>query len=294
MHKQVFLTIVLVMATLAAGVTPGSATTEVVAIDYTHDLDEEQAIEQYEEDGVVTDSIAAPAMDLTIADSREDVDRGSVILDTDTYLRVQYHEDVERTIRVYIPDDYWEPFEDHSLQSVDGNVDAEMEPVRVNGQDYSAVTLHFDGQADAVIAINGVEDGLWNIRHTATDMLNESVPFELPSLSSPDENPWQHVDSSDLSSGDYDTESNDVMVEYDATPDSEDMTWVEAPSCDSSEPVCTMDRSGNVTIVPDDSENPPAIRYKTEPTLRDNIGTGIRSIQAEAQGLIDGIKGVFE
>ena len=288
--------VVLAVLVVASGLAfvPSATATEVVAIDYNHDLDSEESIEQYQQTGAVSEQIVAPSMQLTIADKREDVDRGSVILDSDTYLRVQYHEDVERSVRIYIPEEYWEPFEDQNVRSLDGNVDAEMEPVRVNGKDYSAVTLHFSGQTDTVIAIDGVEDGLWNIRHEATEMLNSTVPFELPSLSAPEENPWQMVDSSDIASGSYDTDSKDVMVEYDKTPDEDEITWVEAPSCDSDEPVCKMDRSGNVTIVTDDADDPPAIRYKTDPTMRDNIKTGVRRIRTEVDGIVDDILGVFE
>jgi len=146
-------------------ITP-AAGSDIYGVDRNHDLAGDSAIEQFETEGVASGTADDLDMQLSIAKDCADVGHDPMVAPPQRCLQVQYNEEVARTVRVYVPSEYWTPFEDQSMESTNGEVAAEMEPI--SGRDYTAITLHFDGKTDAVFSVNMVESKLWSARQKAT------------------------------------------------------------------------------------------------------------------------------
>ena len=296
MHKR-GLTAVLVVTALLTGMVGAAGASEVHGVDDQHDLADDAAIDTYEERGVVTGDADELNMTLTIADDCGDAGHETIVDLTKQCLRVQYNEDVPRTVRIWIPRDYWTPYENQNLRSADGSVTAEMEPI--NDRQYAAVTVHLAGKTDAVFEINTVQSKLWGARERSYRMVNGSVDIEVPRIAGSNNNPWTHLDSSQFAGNEsYSINTPSATVQYDASAEHNDTTWVTVPKCSGDDaPVCRLDRGDKQILVPDTDEEIPAVRYKDDASRVEKLRAGFREVGVIVDEYVNGaqelIGGVF-
>ena len=251
-------------------VAPTAASGNTTALDDDTALTEESVIEEYEEEGVVTVSETVPDLSITVADSAGDVDvHGLRYTDYDTtYLRFEYDESIERTVRVYVPREYWHPHPS-TLDAVDGDASAQLTPTEDGN--YTAVEIHFDGETDAVFEVRQQASLVFSARDHGTEWLSNETGVDIPAVSG-EQDQWEYLPAQALaneSAVGIDTEGDDVRVQYDAsnTSDPTDQRWRTIPPCSSSAggdaPVCTFenDHEPDRINVLAQTNDPPDVRY---------------------------------
>ena len=258
---------------LAIGAAPAAAADAPYTIDDNHDLADESAIGQYERTGEASGDADTLDVRLTVSEHRHHVGMqpsGVADLYNDAYLRIKYEESAARTLRIYIPREYWVPYQREQVESLTSDHVASYEPIE--GGDYTEVVIEFDGEGDIVLPARRyatIGTG-WSIDR-ADEYLNQTTGHSL--RSEPGE--WQYIRSDQLAEGPgikLPTETNDVLVQYDATPDEERETWVNAPKGSANEDgvYYYVKHSENGTMyVISENHDPPAVRYKERPRLRD-------------------------
>lgn len=297
MTRRTLIAVGLVVLALVTVAGVGMAS-DIYAIDDNHELDSDHQVEQFDDAGVATASVDAPDVDLTVAKQSDDVEHDAIVDGTKTYLRVQYNEDVPRTVRVYVPRDYWTPYEDQRLDSADGSISAEMEPI--NSREHSAITMHFDGEADVVFEISNTQASLWSVRERGYETVNGTTGYQLPRLSGSENNPWTYVAPTEFAGDEtYAVNDTSATIQYNAAEDDSDSVWVPVAGCQGAtdQPVCTLDRGDEVIIVPDDGDDAPTVRYKSDASFTEDLAGGFREVGEMFDGYIgelqDAIGGIL-
>ncbi len=125
-------------------VTAPIAAQTTTTIDAGHSLTSDAAKQSYQSDGVVSTTPAQADVNITIAESHDDVGLDGIYADgLDTYLRIDYDEDIARTLRFYVPAEYFSPRTKRGLEPVDGGPNTDLTPVR--GGNMTAVTVEVGG-----------------------------------------------------------------------------------------------------------------------------------------------------
>ncbi|MCL9818327.1 hypothetical protein [Natronocalculus amylovorans] len=264
-------TLALLILTLCIGlgVAIGSgAASSITAVDDDHGLTEPETIDQFDEIGVAQASVDQPMVSLTIADRAEDVELDRGLLDSDatsTYLRVQYNESIDRELRVFIPAEYWHPVS-AEIDAENAEVTAEMRPTE-DGR-YTAVTVEFEEQTDAVFDVPKEASFVFWTRDRSRDIINETFGYEPPQLSTGGE--WQYIDSGELATEQtipIDT-SQGATIQYNDRVESaneSDDNWLSVPRCSrAGAAVCTytVDGDADTTYLLTQTSDPPQVRYK--------------------------------
>lgn len=262
------LTVVVFGLALTAIATAGS----VVTLDDETGLTEQHAIDQFNDEGYVEVSQVSPKMAFTVAERSEDVGVEALrYTNFDTiYLRVTHEESIERTVRFYVPDEYWHPHPDE-VRSIDGNVTAMMEP---RGGQYSSIEVHFEGQNEVVFPVKRQASIVFNVRDHGSSWLENETGIEVPDIGG-DSSEWQYVPMEELRDQDQptfaiDTEGDDITLQFDAenTADPASKRWRTLPACGSltggEEPVCYFEQEGGgeLVYVLSQVDDPPDVRFK--------------------------------
>ena len=259
-----------------------------------HDLDTVDAISTFNSEGQVETDLTRIDMTVTIADEKSDVGASGRMLPTDTandFLRLQYNEDAERTVRILIPEEYWEPYLQEDVESITSPHTADYKTSR--GGEYTAVIITFDGPADVVLPAKWVDSTSYKALERVDQRLEKSVGITVRD----DGSEWTYVESEDLVSGpgyEIGEKSGDVTVQLDATPDSPEETWINAAEGETmGEDIYyyQRDSENGSTYIVSKTDNPPAVRYKVDSTFMDRIRGDIRDITLIPSRLKDTING---
>lgn len=277
---------------LIAGVSVGAAG-DIYGVDGNHDLDSEQAVDQYQEDGIATGDADDLNLKMTITEDCSEVGHDPLVSPPQTCLKVDYDEEVARTIRVYIPRDYWIPHDQQNMRSVDGDVTAEMEPIQ--DRQYTAITIHLSGESESVFTISEVQSGLWGARERMYRTVNGSVGINTPRIAGSDNTPWKYVSSSEFTANESYSVQSEATVQYDARPGYNETSWQPVPDCGSraEAPVCTLERNDGKIIIPEDNDNVPTVRYNTQASISEKVSSGIREVRSTITERFDGLRGLF-
>jgi hypothetical protein len=295
-----FVGLVLAVVALAAG---GASADTITTIDNDTALDDSDTIQTYESEGVAT--VDAQQLDLTITVAEDRRDAG---IDAYTpgvgysYLRVQYREEIGRTIRFYVPADYVEPRLKEGLEADRGDATATLEPVA--GGEYMAVTIHVDGPTDATFPINKVFGTYLSTTEEVYGTVENATGFRPPRLGASGHTQWQYPPEGALT-GDNATyhiptdpdqeDPMDLTVQYDRAandPDAEEASWQSMPRCDQTvEPVCLTDRDGEPVLFSTSSETVPPIRYKPGSDRSAEAKGAIEELEDGWSGLLDDVGG---
>ena len=259
--KRHLLAMVLVVSAVAVPV----AADGMAAIDADHGLTDREHIETYEDTGVASTTLSAPAMRLTVAEAHDDVGLRGFRLDYDKrYLRVQYNETISRTVRFYIPSEYWFPITSE-IDAVDADVTATMEPTD-DGR-YTAVTITLEEPADLVFEVPKQASWVFWGRSKTREVVNNTTGYQPPRLGEDSE--WQYVPEGQLeneSTYPVDTaEDGEVTIQYDTDPTAGTESWRMVPECSGNDvPVCHYEKAGvdDRVFVLSKTAAPPQVRFK--------------------------------
>jgi len=259
--KRLLLAMVLLLSAIAVP----AAADGMVAIDADHGLTDRETIEQYETDGVASTTITAPAMRITLAKNHNDVGLKGFRFDYDKrYLRVQYNESIARTVRFYVPSEYWYPITSE-IEATNGDVTATMEPTD-DGR-YTAVTLTLAEPADLVFEVPKQASFVFWGRSKTREVVNNTTGYQPPKLGEDSE--WQYVPEGQLaneSTYPVDTaEDGDVTLQYDTDPTAGTESWRMVPECSGNDvPVCHYEKAGvdGRVFVLSKTADPPQVRFK--------------------------------
>ena len=258
----------------AAEETQSADDIEVLAIDDNHDLDDVEAVSTYDSEGVADAELSQLDGELTMATSKSDVGVDDELTPTDArnnFLRIEYDEEFERTLRIHVPRDYQTPYTQSHVGSVTSNHTAEFSPVR--GGEYLEVVVDVEEESDIVLPLQ--KDSSISYRAVEWADTRVEVVTGVSMFGSGDE--WRYLDGEELAEdAAYELEGHpdDVAVQYDAERSDPDETWLNAPKGeDDDEGVYWFIReeSGEETayVVATEDESP-NVRFKSDATTVDH------------------------
>lgn len=270
------------------------------------DLDEEtpltssKAWSTYQDKGKVTVDVSAPELTITVAKEKEGVGLDGFSNDyLNEYLRIKYHEDIERKIRFYIPSNYVDPYFEESAESETDDTTARFVPVE-NGR-YMAVTITFTGKADATFKVSQGKGKTWAFWAEKDESIENETGVSAGLAGNTQ---WTYAESSQWSDDGFlkieqVEEPDRVEIQYDADVSPDSQVWLKAHEGDDGEdPVYYLIRRGSendstIVIVSRDAANPPPVRYKKSVTGRDIGGSIWRDFQLIPKRINDFISSIF-
>lgn len=294
-HLPLLMAVLIATTALAVGGVAGSDDSPIrVGVDSP--INSDANVEQYESDGVASADLADPQMSVTIGEERGDVGLPLTLdaLDGSTrndFIRIEHKEGLSRTVQIPIREDYWKPFPREGLESLNGDHTADLNPVSVDGADYTLITVTFEGEGAAVFPIPKDAVAAYRAVEKTENRTNSTFGIDLGLTKSP----WSYVDSGVLAGNDTtvriegDTET--MMIQYnDGT--AEEPVWLNVPDGDRrGKPVYTMQKDGvdGAVYVVSTTSDPPELRYKEKSTLGDRVSASIRDARTLPDRILRGV-----
>lgn len=280
--------VVVLLALLTAGLGAADAT---VAVDDNHPVASEETIAEYEATGVASGELPQFDASLTVADDHEDASLDGPYLDTNTqYVRIDYNEEIPRTVRIYLPAELVSPRVKSGLEAENADVSADFAPVE--SAQYVAMTVRFDEPTTATFALSAEAGIVWEARETGRDAVNNTTGITLPTLGSNAD--WRFVESLNQSQpvaleGQPDT----LTVQYDAQ-DGPGREWLSVSECDdpTEQAVCYY-RQGNDTIIMTTQSDPPTVRYQQSNDVLADFKSSVRDLGRVPSKIADSLGGIL-
>ncbi|AUV84698.1 hypothetical protein C2R22_24530 (plasmid) [Salinigranum rubrum] len=297
MTYRLLAALVLLVATLSPVASVARAD-DVVTVDASHSLTDQDTIDDYERTGVASTSVDAPALKLTVAESHDDVGLDGFHLDMDSrYLRVEYNESIPRTVRFYVPSEYWYPVTYEGREAENSDVTADMRPT-ADGR-YTAVTVRLTGKTDAVFEVPAAASFIFWGRGKAKESVANTTGYEPPEIGAT-ATEWRYIPDGQLENSSYPinvTDEATPTIQYDAEPAQGEQRWLAVPQCGNSDtaPVCTYEKQGidDKMYVLSRSADAPPVRFQSG---TDYASTG-RSVWSELETIpsrfFEDINGLF-
>lgn len=275
---------VILLAVLLA-VAPVVSGADLYAVDHDHGLATDDAKDTYQSQGVATGNVYGLDASLTVADTAEGVGLPDwkYVSTGATYLQIDYNEDIERTLRIHVPQEYFTPRLKQDLEAAESDLTADFEPSD-NGN-YTVVTVTVDEPTTAVFRVPWHRGAVAESRDRLSEFVNETTGFSLPSIAG-SEDDWQYIEQGALSTNTtyaLQTNESQYTIQYDADASQSTEQWLTVRSCDSTDdaPVCTFEKAGqpNKTYLLSKSSTPPQIRFKTGGSSVSSIQSSINDLQ---------------
>lgn len=281
------------LALMVAFSLPVSAS-EIVAVDDSHGLNDKDAIDAYEENGVTTAHVTAPALDLTVADTAADVGADdSPISDAGrSYLSVSYTNDKPVTVRLYLDPAYSNGvyvMEDEELVKGHGTADIDV----AEEGEYLSVTLSFSEAGTKVVPLSYTRAKHYSVV--------DGMGSKFGGIDVGASEEWEYIDASALQGGNatftvQTAEPDELVVEYRRTTDDGSEDWVSVPNDpDHSAPLFTMRKSGvdDAVYIVSESSDAPQTRYKLHRTFWDSFNFGLDGLSEMRDQMLADLKGLF-
>ncbi len=254
---------------------PAAAQT-MTTIDADHGLTSDAAKASFEEDGVATTSLSAPDVTITVASelSQCGVEDWTVSDTRNDFVCLEYSEEIDRTLRFFVPNEYWHPYVRETVDPVHGDVTASFEPVE--DSEYTAVTATVDEPTTVVWPVNA--ESSWFAERKDSTISNVE---ELTGVGVAQTDTWQYATLTGNETG-YSVRAPNgtdaLTLEYNSSDG-----WVTIPTEEKSyAPVYAQEYEGRddrvVLITTNSSETPLDVRYKTDSTSTDRISAALREI----------------
>ncbi|QCW05233.1 hypothetical protein [Natrinema pallidum] len=305
MNRKVSLTTVACAALLILSLPVGVLAVQdepLVTIDESNPLATPDAGSTYEETGTFGGNVSGYDMRVTVAETHSDAGLSGIEYTSVTdrmhhYLRVDYDEDIDRTIRFYVDSDVWYPHY-RELEAENADVTASLTPV--NDSEYTAVEITLTGPTDAVFQVPKVVSGYYYARDSGRSWLENRTGYEIPSVFSGGTQ-WERVDHDDLADTNESvaigTNNSDPMIQYDTADDGQ--RWVPVPNCDTARgedaPVCTYERPEDPdhVYVLADGDDPPPVRYKHGTDVVAEMQASVNELLEVPNRLMEQVKEFF-
>lgn len=300
MLRRTLITLCLCVALV--GAVPFASAEKVYTVDDNTALDDADTISTYQKTGTASADVQQLDMTITVSDDRRkagiDAYTSGVM---NTYIRVQYREEIDRTVRFYVPEEYAEPRLKEGLQAENSDAEAMLEPVA--GGEYMAVTIQFRGETDATFAVNDAFGAYLSTTESVYGTIENTTGFSPPRLGASGHTQWQYPPDGALAGdnatyhipSDPDKEDPmDLTIQYDNTPDSEEASWMPMPDCSESvDPVCITERDGDPVLFSTSGKDVPPIRYKHGTDRKAEAKGAAEHLMDSWQGLVDDLGGFF-
>lgn len=175
---SICLVVVVVLSLPIGGVTGiSSADGET---DLQNELEANGNVYQFEQDGVATATIGA--VDVTVAKDSDDVGYNHFIVDSmNDFLKVEHTVDTEQEVEFYVPDDYFAPRPNGGLNPLEDGPEAELDRVTIGGDEYTQVSIAFDGEQTVIYPIDRIMGSVFTVRDGAQDTVFNTTPAPKPS-----------------------------------------------------------------------------------------------------------------
>lgn len=275
---------IVLAAVMLVAVTPAAvAGSDRVTLDADTPLTEQRTLSEYNDQGVVHADLARLDMAITIADDATDagLNGWTHASSVNTYLRIQYNESIERTLRFYVPDAYWTPRVKAGLRPTAADKDSEntrltLEPAGDGA--YTAVTIHVTGPTDATFGIGRATGTLFDFRAWTSGIVNNTTGIKPPSLGGGGEE-WSYVPERSLTGSNttyaitvpsnHDPDEYTVQYDNDLQPGEEQTEWLPLPRCTdgNAHGVCRFQKEGasQTVFILSTGQDPPRIRHASSP-----------------------------
>jgi hypothetical protein len=258
---------------LATSVGPGFAVAaeDITAVDGDTNLATGEGVSTFAEEGVVTGNVSSMQLSVTVAQEAAAVEApGFHVNQITKFVRVDYDESIPRDVRLHINGSIILPRLSEGKVSLGGNTTADFHVAE--GGETQSMTLHLDGQTDAVFAVSTVTGRIQEIRRTVSGAVSSGVEnitgWSPPTLGG---GQWERVNQTALSGENVSTplpDSDQLTVQYRSGE-----TWLPVPECQADDPVCTLERNNRTHVVSTTSDGP-AVRYKTSKDLMAGLESG--------------------
>lgn len=253
-------------------------------------LSESDAINEYNEEGVVERSISSPAVTIAVADSRSDVGLDSRMWSDwgTTYVAITYDSDKPATVRVKIPDDYVQPYVRKGVETEDRGYEADLS---VDGNNL-AVEVSFSASGTAVVPVKRSAGVHYGMLTNWGDRLGLNVGGD-------DDWTYAHPDALRQDSAMYaitTDEPEELQIQYQRLNDDGEPEWRTVPSSPRhSAPIYWMERDGaeDRVYVVSQSTDAPQIRYKIGASVTDRASGATSGVGDIIDRILDDITGVF-
>lgn len=282
--------VALLALSLPAGIGARAATAQdgtITTIDEDNPLASDAAGTEYDETGMIGGTVSGYDMRVTAASEHDNVGLDGLEYTSTSdamhnYLRIQYNESIERTVRFYVHKDIWYPHY-RELDAENDEMTATLTPVK--NSSHTAVELTLTGPTDAVFQVPKAVSGYYYARDTGRGWIENQTGYQVPSIFG-GTTQWDRVDATDLADANESVaigaNDTDPMIQYDAADRGN--RWVPVPSCDNSRgedaPVCTFDRPDDTdhVYVLADSDDPPPVRYKHGTDMISQAKAGVNEL----------------
>jgi hypothetical protein len=289
MIRRTVAMVVLVVGLLATG-GPIVAGEEAYTVDDEHELADTTAVAEYEERGSVSGEIEGLDATLSVAKDKEAVDRDGVRpLDVGhDYIRLEYREDIARTLRIWIPASYTTPYVRDGVSAIGSDHTASYQPVR-DGQ-YLQVVIEVDGSTDVVLPIHKHSSATYSVLGKYEERFNKLTGADRE---------WRYLETRRLEEEhavEVPVENpEDVVVHYDATPNEPEETWVNAPRGDGDEVYWYAPDSENGTVyVVSRADEAPSVRIMQGGGWREEVEGHINDARQIPDRLREGLESPLE
>jgi len=294
--RGVLFAIILVVAAVAPA-SMAVAQESVYEADTDHELATDGAIAEFHNESVATGDVQGLNMSLTVADDAEAVGLNDWITRSTgrVFLRVDYNEELSRTVRFYIPREYVSPQIKQGLSAMDGDLTADLAPTQ--DRNYTAVTITVDGPTEAVFPISAARGSIATGRSTIGEIVHNVTGFSPPSLTD-DGAEWHYVSPGELDDNQTDSiPSNATTIQYNTNTGTDaEANWVPVPDCDGgTDTVCTYtkaDHPDRVYLL-STSGDPPRLRYREGSSVQGQLGTAVNDALNGVDDLVDDTFALF-
>ena len=284
-------------AMVGLGAASTGSNSSLTTIDDDHPVATDDAVAEFDDEGVTSGHVGAVDLEITVAEQSADVGVDSA-LETDfnaVYLRTDYDETIERSVRFYVPGDLWYPHQKDGVDAIAGDAEADFDVV--GDGEYTAVTVHFDGETDSVFRISKEAATIFQLRAGSTTFVENVTGYEVPTVVGSTD--WEYPDAFAEDESTIAIEhDDDLVLEYDSDDTPSRERWVNVPDCGSAAgsdaAVCAFERDGvaNTTYVTVRTADAPDIRYTDDRSVIDTIRATIyNDLRAGLDGFLETVEG---
>lgn len=240
----------------------GIATADTYDIDETHDL----SCTAFQENGSTSDQLVTPNAKITLTESYNGDGFNKA------FFKIGYEEDLEHTVRIYIPKKCLSPYAEASVTTVDGDGPKADYSVVQDGK-YLSITVTLSESGTYVYPISksdGFGFSVWRgiaDKTTGDDSVDSGV------------SEWQYIDQQTLGGYGEKTIETDVPDDVKVQRQKGDR-WVSVGDDPGDGPVFVNRSESSVTVV-STVEDAPQVRYNLHPSTKDSVtglGSGIGNI----------------